>query len=70
MHIRNQLDLGWRLENQSVYIYETRPVWNNPSEYQTELNRAAHKSAGVVDFQKIKAVYFDLVIGVGLGSFP
>ena len=34
VHIRKQLDLSWRLENQSVYIYETRPVWNNPSEYQ------------------------------------
>ena len=33
MHIRKELDLGWRLEKQSVYIFETRPVWNNPAEY-------------------------------------
>lgn len=32
--IRSELDIGWRLENQSIYIFETRPVWNNPSEYQ------------------------------------
>lgn len=32
--IRNELDIGWRLEKQSIYIFETRPVWNNPSEYQ------------------------------------
>lgn len=31
--IRNQLDIGWRLEKQSVFIFETRPVWRNPSEY-------------------------------------
>lgn len=35
VHIRKQLDFGWRLDNQSVYIYETRPVWNRPSEYQS-----------------------------------
>ncbi|MCQ8884263.1 DUF3024 domain-containing protein [Pseudoalteromonas agarivorans] len=33
VHIRNELDIGWRLEKQSVYIYETRPVWDSPNEY-------------------------------------
>lgn len=33
-HIREQLDLSWRLEKQSIYLYEIRPVWNNPSEKQ------------------------------------
>ena len=31
--IRSELDIGWRLENQSVYIFETRPIWNEPSQY-------------------------------------
>jgi hypothetical protein len=30
--IRPQLDIGWRIERQSVFIYEIRPAWNNPSE--------------------------------------
>lgn len=36
-HIRQQVDLNWRLEKQSVYIYESRPLWNNPSEYQNQM---------------------------------
>jgi hypothetical protein len=30
-HIRNKLDFGSRIENQSVEIFEIRPQWNNPS---------------------------------------
>lgn len=30
--LRNKVDLGFRIENYSVIIFETRPVWNNPSE--------------------------------------
>ncbi|WP_394150939.1 DUF3024 domain-containing protein [Vibrio maritimus] len=33
-HIRSQLDIGWRLDSQSIYIFEIRPVWNNPSDVQ------------------------------------
>ena len=29
--IRNKLDLGWRLEAQSVYLFEIRPQWDNKS---------------------------------------
>lgn len=29
--IRSQLDLGFRLQGQSVELFETRPVWDNPS---------------------------------------
>lgn len=29
-NIRNELDLGYSIENQSVEIYEIRPEWNNP----------------------------------------
>jgi len=28
-HIRNELDLGYRLKDQSVEIFELRPLWNN-----------------------------------------
>ena|SRR5690554_5488075 len=30
--IRNELDIGYRLSNQSVELFEIRPVWNNPKE--------------------------------------
>jgi hypothetical protein len=30
-NIRPQLDLGWRHEGQSVYLFEIRPQWNNKS---------------------------------------
>lgn len=29
-HIRDQLDLGYRIEDQSVVIFEIRPQWNKP----------------------------------------
>jgi hypothetical protein len=28
-HIRPQLDIGWRLEKQSVFLFEIRPQWND-----------------------------------------
>lgn len=31
-HIRNELDLGFRLRGQSVEIFEIRPVWRDPSQ--------------------------------------
>lgn len=30
VHIRNELDFGYRINNQSVELIEIRPVWNNP----------------------------------------
>ncbi len=30
-HIRNQLDIGYSIENQSVIIFEIRPQWNKPT---------------------------------------
>jgi hypothetical protein len=30
--IRDQLDLSYKIENQSVIVFEIRPVWNNPTE--------------------------------------
>ena len=29
-HVRNQLDFGYRIENQSVELFEIRPQWNKP----------------------------------------
>ncbi|MBI9019113.1 MAG: DUF3024 domain-containing protein [Phycisphaerae bacterium] len=29
--LRDKIDLGFRLEKQSVIIFEIRPVWNDPS---------------------------------------
>lgn len=31
-HIRDQLDLGYRISGQSLELFEIRPVWNDPSE--------------------------------------
>ena len=31
-HIRKELDLGYRLKDQSVEIFEVRPRWNDPKE--------------------------------------
>ena len=31
-HIRNELDIGYRIHNQSVIIFEIRPRWDNPDE--------------------------------------
>lgn len=31
--LRKQLDLGFRLEGQSLELFEIRPVWNDPSQY-------------------------------------
>ncbi|NAZ71790.1 DUF3024 domain-containing protein [Vibrio toranzoniae] len=32
VEIRNQLDIGYRLEGQVIEIFEIRPKWNDPSE--------------------------------------
>jgi len=34
--LRDKVDLGWRLENQSVYIFEIRPSFKNTSIKQEE----------------------------------
>ena len=35
-HIRNELDLGYRIKGQSVEIFEIRPMWRNPEEITEE----------------------------------
>ncbi len=32
MHIRSQLDIGFRVTDQSLELFELRPQWDNPSE--------------------------------------
>ncbi len=32
LHIRDQLDLSYKIEDQSVVVFEIRPLWNNPNE--------------------------------------
>ena len=34
IEIRNKLDIGYKIEKQSILIFEVRPDWNNPSEYR------------------------------------
>jgi hypothetical protein len=36
-HIRDQVDLGFRVKEQSVEIFEIRPLWNNPDENIEEM---------------------------------
>jgi hypothetical protein len=48
-HIRHQLDLSYRIENQSIYIYEIRPVWDNPEQItHTDIAKTTYvKNKGV-----------------------
>ena len=32
VHMRNELDLGYRVCGQSVELFEIRRLWNNPSD--------------------------------------
>ena len=34
--IRDKLDLDYRIDNQSVHLFEIRPKWNNPSQKMHE----------------------------------
>ena len=29
-HIRSKLDIGYRIEDQSIYVFEIRPQWGKP----------------------------------------
>jgi len=37
VHLRNQLALGFRIKDQSIEIYEIRPLWNNPDKKIEEM---------------------------------
>lgn len=32
LEIRKELDLGWRIEGQNLYLFEIRPRWDKPEE--------------------------------------
>jgi len=53
-HIRNKVDLGYRIDNQSIEIFEIRPQWKDPSE-KTEIPVA---KATYVKTQKLWKVYW------------
>lgn len=40
-HIRNKLDLGFRIKNQSIEIFDIRPLWNNPDKKIEEMQAKA-----------------------------
>ncbi len=53
-HIRNEVDIGYRIENQSVELFEIRPLWNDASK-KTEMPVA---KATYVKAKKIWKVYW------------
>ncbi|ONF45202.1 hypothetical protein BTO32_01650 [Marinobacter lutaoensis] len=53
-HIRNELDLAFRISGQSLEIYEIRPKWRSPEE-KMELPAA---KATYVKTQKVWKVYW------------
>jgi hypothetical protein len=36
-HIRNEVDLGYRINDQSIEIFEIRPLWNDPEKKIEEM---------------------------------
>ena len=34
LHVRDKVDLNFRIEEQSVEIFEIRPMWQNPENWQ------------------------------------
>lgn len=53
-HIRNEVDLSFRLKGQSVEIFEIRPMWRNPQEKVEE----PVAKATYVKTQKIWKIYW------------
>ncbi len=53
-HMRNEIDLSFRVKNQSVEIFEIRPLWNDPNK---KIEEAVAK-ATYVKRQKIWKIYW------------
>jgi len=53
-HLREELDIGYRVEGQSVEIFEIRPLWRHPGE---KIQEAVAK-ATFVKTQKAWRVYW------------
>ena len=54
VHIRSELDIGYRVKGQSVEIFEIRPQWRNP----TEIMENAIAKATYVKTQRIWKVFW------------
>ena len=52
--IREQVDLAYRIQNQSVEIFEIRPLWQNPDEKIEE----AIAKATYIKSQKVWKIYW------------
>jgi hypothetical protein len=44
--IRNRIDLGYEIENQSIILNEIRPFWHDPSQIITSGSRTFGKYIG------------------------
>jgi hypothetical protein len=53
-HIRDELDLGFRVKSQNVEIFEIRPLWRHPGE---KIEQSVAK-ATYVKTQKVWKVYW------------
>lgn len=43
VHVRDELDFGCRIENQSVFLFEIRPDWQDPkTKMETSIARAVY----------------------------
>jgi len=54
VHIRNELDLGYSIQNQSVELFEIRPEWNNPEKTM----KLPFAKATFVKTQKVWKIYW------------
>ena len=54
VHIRPQLDLGYRITEQSVELFEIRPQWNDPS----KIHEHSFAKATFVKARKIWKIFW------------
>jgi hypothetical protein len=59
VHIRPKLDIGYKIEDQSIYIFEVRPKWDNPEVIQ-EHNIAKTTFVKAKDYWKVYWMRQDL----------
>ncbi|MBA2746512.1 MAG: DUF3024 domain-containing protein [Flavisolibacter sp.] len=52
--IRHQLDIGWRHDGQSVYLYEIRPQWND----ETIIRHYDYAKATWVEKRKLWKIFW------------
>jgi hypothetical protein len=53
-HIRNKVDLGYKIENQSIILTEIRPAWDNPS----QINEHGYAKATYIKKQDVWKIYW------------